>query len=494
MEDQLGITTNGVKELSESLEQAADFAQIFGRGFANAFTGFGTALSGIKSMKDQLKSLSKDGGLLGGLKGAFQSNKSGLGGILDIAGNIAGFLPAIGAVVGPIVSFFKGVFGKSKADVQKDVRKSIGAAISDGLAQAILDSGKDARFFLSQMFEEGALNIDQLAEQIGNIFATDNLNKPEAIEQLELAIPTLIANFENLGETGQAQIWRIIDASRNAGVSFEGLGELMGLRISDLIELGDAGKAEIQRITEAAKELGIEIEGLDAIMQSAFAPETMESIAEKFNLTNDQVKELADKLGIDIQTDLERMAATLGLSVEQMKALGKAVEEEYGLPMEEIEELLAAMGISAEDLAKALDVDLGDLDDKAKELPDEMAESAENARIFADEIERAGRAFGAFGVVTFPSPITPPGFAEGGHVEGNPPFGKTITVAEKEGESIIPDSKLGKMGNSVSLSIAEMTVIAPPGEDPAEFAVKMVRAIRDDPNVQDELDSFSTGS
>jgi len=175
----------------------------------------------------------------------------------------------------------------------------------------------------------------------------------------------------------------------------------------------------------------------------------MESIAESFDLTNEQVRALGEKLGIDIQTNLERMAVSLGLNVEQMRELGAAVSEEYGVPMEEVSALLEAMGVSAQDLAKALGLDFGDVEDATKSAVDNTGVSADNATRYADESERGAAAWNSVDTKNFPSVISglPPGFQHGGRIPANPPLGTTIRVGEKEGETIVPDSKMGSMGN-----------------------------------------------
>lgn len=285
------------------------------------------------------------------------------------AGAVAGPIGAgIGAALGALVGFFR---GSGAEDFRKELSEAFETNISLALSEAIQKSGKDAQLFIAEIFGENlALGIagtaDKFAEEVADLFSVferGDISEAELFTALKENIPLLIENFE---------------------------------------DLGPAGEEQIQRIIAAAQEFGVELEEIDALLQATFAPDTIEDIAEAFGLTNKEVKELGDLLGIKIQTDIQRMAAALGLTVKDFKELGKAVEEEFGIPMDMIDELLASLGVSAEELAEALGVEVVTgtkaVDEEMKNAADETDRAAKNAERLAKALEKAALAAGGINI------------------------------------------------------------------------------------------------
>lgn len=371
--------TEETARFAEVLQEAAYLTTVFGSTLSSMLGGAASAIGGFSSLFK-----GEGGGFgLGALTEQFKSaaGKLSFGSILS---GLSKTLPAIGALVGPLISGIKKLFSLGGPDIGRDVGRDLGVNISEELERTIRESGQPIQLAIADIFREGFANgtatADDLAREIGDLFSgfeRGEYGKPQLIQALEESVPILIQRLRELGPAGEEQLNRIIAAAERFGVTFEGLSELV---------------------------------------QGTFAPETMESIAEQFGITNDEVRALADELGIDIQTNLERMAASVGLTTEEFKALGKAVEEKYGIPMEDIDELLAAMGVSAEDLAKALGVETGDeLGDNLEDSKENLKLGGEYAEYMAEQLERAARAAGGISIPGYPgmdehfAKETPPG-------------------------------------------------------------------------------------
>lgn len=431
--------TASAKTYAEALEQLSFMTTAFGRTFAGIFGGGASVLGGVSDLfgKDAETGLSGMTRFLGSFKSKTEKGLATTFG--SFFKGLAGALPAIGAIVGPAIQGFKALFGAifKGPDIARDVARDLGPQITQGLEDAIKQSGQPVQLAIAQIFREGfasgTATADMLAGEIGDLFSgfeRGEYGKPQLIKALEESVPLLIERLRELGPTGEAELQRIISAAERFGVTFEGLSDLV---------------------------------------QNAFAPETMEGIAEAFGISNDQVRELAETLGVQLQTDLERMAATLGLSVDEFRELGKAVQDQFGIPMEQIDELLEAMGVNAEDLAKSLGVDVaGDLEGSMSSANDEVTFGANEAGRLADELERAARAAGG---ISFSSGGGIPGFATGGYVPANPPHGTLVRVAEKEGEYITPKSQASPVvgGGGASLTIGGMTFNVYGVQSPQQF-------------------------
>ena len=409
------------EDYNKALQQAANIAQ--------AIPGIlGQILSSTISAVGALKSLtSGPGGFLGGLKEAFSTGTGGKGGILGMLGGIGGLAGALGPLVNAGMAMGKAIFSGIKKlfsiggpNIARDVARDIGPQISEQLEKAIKESGRPAQLAIAEIFQEGFANgtatVDKFAEEIGDLFSyfeRGEISKPELISALEESIPMLMDRLE---------------------------------------ELGPAGEEQLQRIISAAQAMGIEFEGLSELIQGTFAPDTMEEIAEAFNMTNDQVRELAKELGINVQTNLERMASSVGLSVDEFKKLGEAVKEKYGIPMEDIGKLLESMGVSAEELAAALGVEVSDstddLQDGLNKNADEMTRGATEAERMAAQLERAARASHDIDVPNMPSY---PG-AQHGEIADRP---MVRMIGEAGPEVVAPVRALfGSLGDDIAGKVA----------------------------------------
>jgi len=159
----------------------------------------------------------------------------------------------------------------------------------------------------------------------------------------------------------------------------------------------------------------VEFDGLSDLIATTFAPDTLETMAEKFGLTNDEIREMSELLGLDIQTDFERLAASMGLTVAEAKQLGAALESKVGIPAEQLAEFLESSGLSAKELADALGVDVGKgadiVADAQARANERIREGANLAGRMADEFERARRASDGIG---FGAPDIPTTGAQSG--------------------------------------------------------------------------------
>lgn len=390
----LGIFVSGIGSLTAQIPALLDFRDsVIGsaENMTEAIQGAATAIaSGIAAIANATASGSTSQRALGGAMAGAQAG--------------AAFGPwgaGIGAAAGALIGFFR---GKGAEDFRKELSEAFETNISAALSEAIRKSGKNAQLFIAEIFGENlALGIagtaDKFAEEVGDLFSVferGEISEAELFTALKETIPLLIENFE---------------------------------------QLGPAGEEEIERILAAAERFGVELEEIDALMQATFAPDTVEEIAEAFGMTNKEVKELGDLLGIKIQTDIQRMAAALGLSVKDFKKLGEAVEEEFGIPMEMIDELLASLGISAEELAEALGVEVAAgtkaVDDEMKNAADETERAAKLAERLALALERAALAAGN---INIPDAGSPEG-AQHGDIVSSPAIRK---VGEVEPEVIAP--------------------------------------------------------
>jgi len=402
-----------------ALQQAANIAQII-PGF------FGQILSSTISMAGSLKNLtSGGGGIMGGLKDAFNTGKGGEGGIMGLLGGIGGLASAAGPLISMGMTAGKAIVGGIKKllsiggpDIARDVARDMGPKISEELEKSIKESGKPVQLAIADVFREGfasgSATADMLAEEMGDLFS----------------------GFSR-GEFGEGELVGALESS-------------VPMLIERLNELGPAGEEQLNRIINAAQEMGVEFEGLSELIEGTFAPETMENIAEQFGITNEEVRALAEKLGVDVQTNLERMASQLGLSVDEFKNLGAAVEEEFGIPMEDIEALMKSLGVTAEELAAALGVEVSagaeDLDESLEKNTSELTASAAQAERMAAALAEAAAWSKGIEVPSFPGGM-PPGAAEGA-VTDRP---QIRTIGEAGPEVVAPVRALfGSLGDDIA--------------------------------------------
>jgi hypothetical protein len=412
------------EEYNQSLQNAANLAKIIPGILGDIVSQTISAVSAMKSLSGG----GGIGGIFGGIKDAFTKGAGGKGGIMGTLSGIMGAAGPMGQMLsvglqmgGMMLKGIKKLFSIGGPDIARDVARDMGPKISEELEKSIVESGRPAQLAIAKIFEEGfasgTATADMLAEEIGDLFSffeRGEITEPEIVAALEESIPMLISRLQELGPAGEEQLQRIIGAAQNMGIEFEGLSELI---------------------------------------QGTFAPDTLEDMMEKFGMTNEEVRELADQLGINLQTNLEKMAATIGMSVDDFKALGAAVEEKFGIPMEDIEGLMASMGVSAEELAAALGVEVttgaGELEDELVQNTEEMGRGADEANRLADALERAARA--SSGIVIPSSGVPTAGMQHGGITAG-PQF---TMIGEGGPEVVAPVAALfGELGDELAKRIA----------------------------------------
>lgn len=415
------------KDFNTALQQAANLAQ--------SLPGiFGSISSQLLSTFASIKSLSGgEGGFLGGISGLFSAGKEagGGGGILGLIGGVANLVPAIGPLISAGVQIggliIKGI-GKlfsSAPDLIRDSARDLGATISKELADSIEKSGEPLQLAIAEIFEAGGFeSIDRFAEEIGDIFSVlerGEISKPQAIVALEEAVALLLPRLE---------------------------------------ELGPAGEEQLERIIGAADRLGVEFVGLSELIQGTFATDTMEEFAEAFGKTNEEIRAIGNTLGITIQTNLERTAAGLDLTVQEFNRLGAALEEQLGIPAEKLEEFLKASGLSAQDLAEKLKIDVSGgakaLDDAQQSANKELERGKNLAESLARNIERAARASHNISVPSFPSMPTS-GMRHGGEGVVTGPHAFVVEPGVTEFFSFQPRGREGSDGGSDDLMAAMLS-------------------------------------
>lgn len=318
-----------------SLEQAAQLTQVFGDSLGAVGEAFiqGSAIGDL--MSDIFEELGSDVEGLGlafagaaALIAAWGATETGSQGKRALSGAAAGaaaggaIVPGwghlIGAGVGALVGWLRGA---GPAQVGEDAGRDIGAALSQSLMEEIHKSGENAQLFLREIFAEGDLGIDRLAEEVGDLFSfleRGEISQETLLGEMSELLPILIENFDELGETGKDQIDRIIDAAQQAGI--------------DLGFMGD----QLDRLRKGIPEL------------------TLEGFASKFDLSEEQQAKLQG-LGLGIQTDEERVADELNIPLELLKELAPALEE-IGVSLAELPDFLEASGKDLTELGTALDL------------------------------------------------------------------------------------------------------------------------------------------
>lgn len=447
-----GATTTATDVFAASVDRLANEFRILG---LDATSSLGSILSSISGLSSALSLLGKESqeafakmsraekiqaGIQGGIAGAgaiaqatSTGSTRGRAGKGALAGAGAGartgamFGPAglvVGAVVGAAAGAITGFLrGRSAQKALKNIENEVGVRVSEGLLKAIRDSGRPAQLMIADIFAEGiamgTANVDDLAREMGDVFSfleRGEITQFEAITTLEQSIPLLLQNLQDLGPAGEEQIERIISAAELMGVEFEGLADLIA---------------------------------------STFAPATVESMAEQFGKTNEEIRAMGELLGIDIQTDIERIAASVGLTASEFTALGSALEEKLGIPAEQLAEFLEATGISAADLADKLGVDVSG---GAKLVAD--AQELANQRLLtgvdiAAELRRQLEgAASASGMIQMPGSASP----DGGFQGGTPGldfmnFGRGKFVPLHGREAVIHEGGVGQLARQIAAAM-----------------------------------------
>jgi phage-related protein len=454
LRDHARETTNNVekhKELVASQEQfntllaaANDLAQLIG-GTLGSIVGQATAIGG------SLKNLSVlGGGGLGGITSGIGSvfskgmEEAGGSGIMGLIGGMTSVIPMIGPMIGPAIQGVTALVGAlfKGPDIGRDVARDIGVGISEGLEEQIAESGKNAQLFVAEIFREGFAAGDPgataggLATEIGDIFSGIQqglFSEGEGQAAIESAIPMLIERFGELGDVGEEQVTRIITAAQTMGIEFEGLNELIAAQMGPSVE----------------------------------------SVAEKFGLTVQQAKELGEVLGKKLPTEVQVLAAQLGVPASKLKELGAALQEQFGIPLDQIQTLMDTMGVSVEELAASMGVDLPEGIDSSKSSTEQLAEESaevtnelglagEQANNLADALERAARASANVSVTTGAAPQGArglvvgdiPKFAGGGIVPPSPGGSAVIMGEGGKTELAAPvEDMITKMSQEIAKSV-----------------------------------------
>ena len=371
----------------------------------------------------------------------------------------AGIGAAVGAAAGAITGWIR---GKSFAAAMDTVKREFGFAVSEGLLDAIRESGKPASLMTAAIFEEGiaagTADVDGLAKKMGDLFSEiqfGNITESEGITALQDALPLLLQNFEDLGVTGEAEVQRIIAAAQEMGIEFEGLTELIATTLTDeaLEAMGLAGVTNVQAIRDAAEGLGVGFDVLKDKILGTFAPQSLEQMMETLGLTNAEARALAETLGVDVATNLQLAALSANLTVKEFKDLqevaGAVLGKDTAATMEELQALMEATGLSAQELAERLGVDVaegaGNLNDEIVNANDGILDAASAARQLEEALAAAARAAGRIHIPSsgnLPSGGDIPSFAHGGFVPETFPAGAIVRVAEPGtgGEDITPRS------------------------------------------------------
>lgn len=302
--DQTGRARDAAVDFSMNLQDAHALAELIGGAIGNWVGGIVAATAGVEKMASfDFKNM---------FKGGFFSDIGAIGGLVGIGASIAS----------PIVKGLAGLFGRDSSDVMKEVGRDMGVSISEGLAESIHQSGQNAQFFIKEIFGEGGMSADQLAQEVQDLFS-----------------------FHERGEIG-------------LGMLREEFAETMPLLVEHFEEMGAAGRENLDAIITRAQELGINVDELKAKTQG-LADFTLEEFRAEFDLTNEQARQVLDDMGINFETNLERMATAVGLPVDQFQKLQEAVEQSLGQALTD-EEFLAFMqqtGLSAQQLAENLGVE-----------------------------------------------------------------------------------------------------------------------------------------
>jgi transcriptional regulator with XRE-family HTH domain len=402
---------------------------------------------------------------LGGFGSTLSKGFSGLGKTLaPIFTNplTAGILAGVAGLVFGLKALFKEASAETTAEFLNIDFSGLSANLQDTIQQMgeqIGDFATAIQLNIGAIFAEGGFTVDQFAEKIGDTFSAMEqglLDSGQAQQLLNETVAQLLPHLDELGADGVAQLERILAASDNMGVSFEGQGEIVQALLKHYEELGQKVPPWIQEIADGLGAMG------DPISSS------LQDIQGQFDLTNQQAKELADLLGVEVLTETQKLAKELGVTPKKLKEIGAAIESKYGIPLEGIQALLETMGVSIEDLAAAFGIDVAGGVKEAKDATTDLGEELETTATkattgFGDMTTELAEALGvasdfAGTLEKIPRSIDIeinehvrrssggkddiPGMQHGGWVGANPPWGSLFRLGEKEPELVIPKSAI----------------------------------------------------
>lgn len=318
-----------------SLEQASQFTQIFGGSLGSL-----SDILNIATRGSAAGGMMREGLDAGGVQGMMTAGMGAVAGGMNVwnatgtggrgrrvgqgalAGASAGaaFGP-IGAGVGAAAGAIVGALRTDHAgDLMEDVGRDFGTTLTREMAQAIHDSGKPVHESLTELFDTGTMSIDRYAEEVGDLFSMferDEISRGTLMSELAEDLPLLIENFEDLGDVGQENLERIMQAAEDMGV-----------------DLGMAGE-QLER------------------MQAGIIEMTSEDLMEKFGMTAEQLQLGKDTLGLNVQSRDERVADEFDVSMEFMQGLGPILES-LGLSIQELPEFLEATNMDFEEFVKGV--------------------------------------------------------------------------------------------------------------------------------------------
>lgn len=429
------------KAYNAEVSRAADLIQILPGPLGEVVSLTTSAAAALKSLKD----LGGAGGILGGIKDAFKAGSAG-GGILGLLGGVSAVAGLAGPIIGLGTEIVKGIakIFKSGPDLIRDAARDLGATITKDMAAEAERTGKPLQLAIASFWEQGAFSsIDVFAREAGDVFSgieQGAFAAQEGMATLGQSVPILTSNITSMGEEGVLQLERILSAAATTGQSFEGMDQLAAAYVQRARELGIA----VNNVT-------LEALGLQDVLSDPTAPATVEEIAKRFKLSNDQVRELASLTQTTVQTNLERMAANANLSVGEFRELAEILKRDMNVSLEEIGPLLQAMGGDARTLAESLGIDVtsgaGTAQDELVGANQELLAGVSYSADLAENLRQA--ALHSHNIVA-PRGAAPgagvPHAAEGLFVPATP-GGQPVIVGEGgEAEFIIPESKMGRMG------------------------------------------------
>jgi hypothetical protein len=145
----------------------------------------------------------------------------------------------------------------------------------------------------------------------------------------------------------------------------------------------------------------------------------------------------------DQNTALAAMGPQIGMLLDHYRELGIAVPD-----------WLTDIADKAVEAGASLEPPEG-LPDILKDIRDILRDIGEALGVAAEEAGNFGRELG-----NLPKPELPgrgggelPGFQHGGYIAARPPYGVPIRVAEREGEFVIPESRMGGGGTSINVTM-----------------------------------------
>jgi hypothetical protein len=301
----------------------------------------------------------------------------------------------------------------------------MGPQISQELADAIEQSGQPVQLAIAKIFEEGfasgTATVDQLATEMGDLFSgfsRGEFTKPQLITALEQSIPMLIERFGQLGPAGEAQINRIIEAAREMGVEFEGLGELIS---------------------------------------TSMGP-SLQDVASTFDLSVQKAKKLGEILGVKLPTQTQILAKQLGLTPKKLKEIGTALDKEFGIGLDQIQvgDLAEGLGVKGVKATK-------DLKGSQVGANSELEKGVRLSGQLADNLGRAARNSDGISIPTGPAfsgevISAARGFDSG--VLSRPTF--FPIVAHPREEVLVRDAGTNGTGGGISITIAPQVTISDP--------------------------------